>query len=924
MKYCKFVGIAAILILATTPLVLSQPARPPQADRYRVLLRYSIIAPRDPHVIMYDALIRHLQGLDFQFTPPLEEHPDSDREDPTKNTLEGIIAASKIRDILRNPHVTSLLIMPTNVKLPDGDQPIGVQLDLIDSLSMSGQRQLGNQVRVLLAEMGFQEATGYDHRGVRGRPFSRLVGVLPAGNLLNLLKDLRRQPSDWLSPKYNPEDLPTPLRSASPILMTEVLPYLPAVGEPAPPAPRKPPFLEKVSTGLWAHLQQKEKDAGLIRYQAILAKAPSSTDSSWRHLLNQSAPSFFIEGQLGPVVTGTGPPFDIARLAALPQVSFVRLPPPLLLDVATAGADSDNDKALRLTGLDKLHEKHRGKGVRLAIVDTDFRGWESARKDGKLPKTTTLVDLTTERNPDIRAAAFAGDPEQLGHGTQCAIATALAAPDAKLVLMRIVAVAPVNLQEVVKHIRGDYLSEHLARRRDELIADRARLLHDRGEVLRERKLVLESFEDDRDLERDFSFLGPAYGWVFSNREWMRQRMQYQEEAERQFVEREKRYFELLVEIRSLKDIPLVACPLGWNDGYPLGGASALSRWLEELQAPRPLWFQSVGNNDGQSWTGLFRDQDHNGVMEFVPPGAALPKGHWTAELNFLGWSPHRGKPGPDLPDKAHLRISLQWREPHDPDYQPRPGEPDHFLLPLTPLRLVLVRQRDPQGKKLPADDLQVVAYSAGVPQRLVNQPSYAVYEIDMPYAVEQPGRYAVRVERMLDTRWVPANDPVTGRPVLLQLEGLVPTGTRPLGAASLPAFEKSWELRPRIFVDVLDEASRLVGRPVFLDYATALGTIGVPADSRGVVSVGAADFNNQREPYSSPGPPADMELAKIPNILAYDRLTLAPEGTPGPYGSSVSTCFAAGIAACLMSSGMSAERVEQYLGKKSGKVTCVP
>ncbi len=917
---------AASLVALLCPIARPQPVHPPGPEKYRVLLRYSIVAPRDPHVILYDAMIEHLKGLDFEFIPPLDKRPNTDREDPGKNMLEGLIEAGKVRAILHNPSVASILLLPSEFKPPAGNQPVAVRLELVAGFSPSRQRDLADQARLLLAQLGFREAMAYDHRGDRGRTFSRLVGVMPAGQVEFLLKDLRRQPAGWLGPKYTKEDLPTPLRNISPIRFAEVLLYLPAVGEPAPPPPRGQFFLEKIAADLWGLLQRKDQGSRPMRYQVVLAKAPGPFDKKWRDQLAAAAPGFFIEGQLGPMVTGIGPVSDVPRLAALPEVSLVRLPQPARAEITpTRSASADNQRILRQTGLDKLHDKkHRGKGVRLAILDADFRGWEQAVKDGSLPKGTRLVDLTTERNPDVFPDPFPGDPKQFGHGTQCAQAAALAAPEADFVLLRIDPVAPCHFQQIVQHMRGSFLSEHLSRRQDEVLAARARLQRDRAEILKDRKAVLDYFDDERELERNFGFLGPVYGWVFSPREWIRQRLAYQVEAERQFVEKEKRLHQFFQELQGLKGIAVVACLLGWNDGYPLGGASGLSRWLEELPRPRPLWFQSAGHNQAQSWAGLFHDADQNGVMEFAPPQAPLPKGRWTPELNFLGWQPHEGKRTAELPEKARLRISLQWREPHDPGFQPRPGEPDFFLLPLTQLRLVLLRQRDPEGKKLPSDDFEVVAYSNALPQRLIHEPSFAVYEIALEQAIDRPGRYALRLEKQLDSRWLAETDPETGRPMLIQLDGLAPSGTRPPGASTLPAFEKKWELRPRIFVQMVDEANRQLGRPVFLDFSTSSGSIGVPADSRGIISVAAVSLDDKPQPYSSPGPPNDMELAKVPNIFAYDALQVAPQDTPAAFGTSLSTSFAAGLAAALLSSGMSSERLERYLQNRRGKVFRVP
>ncbi len=90
-----------------------------------------------------------------------------------------------------------------------------------------------------------------------------------------------------------------------------------------------------------------------------------------------------------------------------------------------------------------------------------------------------------------------------------------------------------------------------------------------------------------------------------------------------------------------------------------------------------------------------------------------------------------------------------------------------------------------------------------------------------------------------------------------RLDGLIPSGLRPLGVVTLPALEKKWELQPRLFVDV-EGAERLKGRPVFADFATDQGSVAVPADAPSVISVGAADWENKPRPTApaahSPSP----------------------------------------------------------------------
>src|SRR5262245_60373025 len=100
----------------------AQPPSPPPPTKYKVTLRYYIAAPRDPHVRQYDAMIKHLQGLNFEFDSPLDKHEDTDREDRSKNYLQGAIAADKALRLLEPTPVQSILLVPLapeEFKLPD-------------------------------------------------------------------------------------------------------------------------------------------------------------------------------------------------------------------------------------------------------------------------------------------------------------------------------------------------------------------------------------------------------------------------------------------------------------------------------------------------------------------------------------------------------------------------------------------------------------------------------------------------------------------------------------------------------------------------------------------------------------------------------------------------------------------------------------
>jgi hypothetical protein len=494
--------------------------------------------------------------------------------------------------------------------------------------------------------------------------------------------------------------------------------------------------------------------------------------------------------------------------------------------------------------LERLHKLgHRGKGTRVAVIDGDFRGWD------QLPAGTRLVDLTRERNRDLQPDPYPTTGDGIGHGTRCAMALLRAAPEASLTLIRIDPAAPYMVQSAARAIGGEsYRPIGMANRSADFDADRIALDQRREKILEERRLILEDFsQDEESLKR---------------REAFRQRQAEFERDERAYHDRVRRYLQHQRDVAALKGIGVVVCPLVWAEGHPVDGGSALSRYFGDRPLKRVLWFQSAGDTRDQAWAGLFHDEDGNGVMEFVPAGAALPAGSWSRELNFLAWQTAGGKSVRELPQGAHVRVSIQWKEAHDPEAG-QPGQ-DHYREPLAKLRLVVLRQPDPTGAKVPADDLIVVAESAGLPQRLVNSPTSATYEQTVEFTVSEPSRYAVRVE---------------GRP---------PDGTRPANAPTLPFLKQSGEFRPRLFVTTLAGA----GRAVFHDFPTATGSIGMPGDSRSVVTVGAA------RPYGATGPAFNLDLLPKPDLLAGDR-----DGEEGSAGLAAS--YAAGAAATVRSAGVS-------------------
>jgi hypothetical protein len=379
-----------------------RPAAPAPPSHYQVVLRYRIVATRDQHVVLYDRLVKHLQKLGFEFQPPLDQRPQTDRIDPSKNEFRGRLPAAQVGRVRDNPNVAGMLLIPDGFKLPDeANQPVRVRVELAGGLNLDRQRELAEQTKLLLGVLGFKEAGHYDHRGVTGRAYTKLTGTLPRGQLAVLLKDLRTQPGGWFAPQIAPAELPLPLQMIDPILFTEVLTDLAPIQDAAEPAARMPEYLEKIGPGLWEIVNDKAKEQDNVRVQALFAG--SESPAQLRQTILRIAPGAFVEGVLGSYVTAQMTAAQVKTLAALPEAIAIRLPTPAVGGVdPTLPALNEAAKVLEQTGLTALHQRgKRGQGVRLAIVDADFRGWEDMVKAGKLPPATRLVDLTTQYSPDL-------------------------------------------------------------------------------------------------------------------------------------------------------------------------------------------------------------------------------------------------------------------------------------------------------------------------------------------------------------------------------------------------------------------------------------------------------------------------------------------------------------------------------------------
>ncbi|HEY7311262.1 MAG TPA: hypothetical protein VH643_18010 [Gemmataceae bacterium] len=854
-------GVLVFPLVALWPCHLVRAAAPPAPappKTYDVQISYRINAFRNQRLMQYYEMMRFLKKAGFQRDPE-EEVPETEPEDATRTRMRGTIPARQARELLNERHIRSILLWPHGVKPPeDKSQAVRIEIELASSFSTEGQRLLSEQTFEVLAGIQFRGAVGYDHRG-----YTRLIGSLPYNRVETLLTDLRQQPAG--------EKMPAPFKNTWAVRLAEVRPGMP-LPAPRPRPPQVPKGQEKLSPFLRELLANEAAAAKPVRLQVILAGTPAPDDRSYRTLLARAAPGLVVEGRLGPLVTVVANANQAPALAALPDVTGVRLPP--LPQPARPSATADNARwrpLLESSGAARLQAMgHKGRGTRLAIVDSDFRGWEALRGKG-LPPDTRLFDFTAERNADMQPDPFPAG-EGYGSGTRHALTIARLAPQVDLTLIRIDPAAPYMLEAAARAINGDTVpSITLTSRLTEIEREQDALDKRQDALLEERRLVLQDFGQE--------------GAAAKRRKEYDEKQKAFDADKARYQATLRRYLQYQSGRAALRGIRVVASTISWQDGYPVDGSSTLSRYFDDRPFRAALWFQAAGDTRGQSWSGMFRDADANGVMEFADPAKPLPSGLWSPELNFLSWQPPKGKATADIPASTRLRLTLQWLETHDPLYA-QTGE-DPYRLPLARnVRLLLLHQPDPTGTRQPADDVEIVAQSVGLPQRLNASANSAIYEIVLEVQIKKAGRYAVRVEGRAPESIYPPNEP------------------------TLPFMRKQGEMRVRLFVYPLDAT----GRAVFHDYVTASGSVGMPADAHTAITVGAADARNRRQPYSAGGAPFNLELLSKPDVLAYDL----EEGT------AESAAFAAGLAALAPLIGRTPTACLQNLHIPPGGVIRLP
>jgi hypothetical protein len=741
---------------------------------YKARVFFRIDADRTQRHRQFEAMVQRLET-----TAGFKKDKGLEGEDFFGDTITGTVPGKAAERMNADPRVRTVLLIPEGYELPpEADKPVLVRLHLVNNFGTRRQREIAAKTRKLLTDAKFQEAVGYDHRGQQ-----LLLGWLPAGQVDAILNQKVQIELAAPGQPNGPDAAPAIVR-INPVQRFEVLREPTGAEPPKEPGPETPSH-DKVSPDLRKHVAGLQGDEANkpIRLEVVLRHPPGAGDATWQDALTLAG--LAVDGQLGPLVCGQAAGSAVDALAALAEVSTVRLPQPSRtpvmpsFDSSKPAVDAEFIAVRRSAtvpgSLAKLIRRHEP--LRVAIVASDFRGHE-ALIGKQLPKHTVLLDLTGERSPDIATAPDLGDPKEIGWGTRLAVLFQATAPADEMFLVRIDPTSPYAVAEVLRCVTGGrWSSEAIASRDTELRQEKTRLDEQKLDVRVQRQLTLNNFGDDKDSKEA--------------REKYRQRQAEVDQLERAFKARVDRYQAFRRATERLKGLSNVLIGLHWSDGQPrLAGERQGLRFLDPALLESAAVIQAVPRTSGQTWSGLFRDVDGDGAMEFA---AVDHDNAAKAALNFLAWQPHARQAGKDqvaeLPAKAVIQTTLQWREIHSLAWKTKTGE-DIYRKPLSPFRIVVLRQRDPQGKALPSDTFDVVARSSGLPDRIENDSRTAVYELTLRFQVgDQPGRYAIRIE------------------------GVQPDSTLPAEAAKVPGAER-WELHPRLHVEVVDPASRAAGRVI--------------------------------------------------------------------------------------------------------------
>jgi hypothetical protein len=436
---------------------------------------------------------------------------------------------------------------------------------------------------------------------------------------------------------------------------------------------------------------------------------------------------------------------------------------------------------------------------------------------------------------------------------------------------------------VARFARGENgYSEAMASRVNELAVQADQVRDRKAQAAEEYRRAFANLSDDDDARQ--------------RREKAKQALDQAIAQEQQVIDRINRFTALQQSLAALLGTRVIVNTLTWESGYPIDGLSELSRtidrWFVPPQAlgrvrsatrrdPRdqvPVWVQAASASGASVWGGPFRDENDNGVMEFVPAAHPVAVENWTRELNFLGVRDPTGTTTPDLAAGSRVRLVAQWREPFTPGTDLAAG-------PIVPLVIRVYRQEDPAGTARYSDDMTEVARSPAVPALVLVEGTFAVYEQMVEFAVPAAGRYAVAVE------------------------------ARRVDEPQLPALRRQVEINPRMHIESVG-AAPAPGRVVFRSYTTPDAGVGIPGDAAQAVTVAGTHGADQLV-GAGPG----VALRVKPDYLAPDGFG---PGGPDVRGPGVAAGFAGGLAALLVEAGAMTPDVFAAAGFERGKPLRVP
>lgn len=709
---------------------------------YQVKMRLRLDANRSQRVKLFRELVARLKAAGFNKDPGLEG------EEFYGDLISGTVRSNGLMALRRETAIDAAVAIPEGYQAPETGAL--VRLYLLPAFGPQQQRELADKVRGILGPLGFKEAVGYHHDQHR-----QLVGRLPSGSLENLLTDACRADVPVVPASGSLRSIKQSLIKLA-VVLAEPADLPPAAAEAGPPAAELP--VAKIHPDLRRLLGNEAGDKPL-RLEIVLCDEPK--DGRLPAELRDESLGLRVDGLLGNVVYGTLPAGNVASLVRWSGISDIRLPqvsqsvgPPCdytAISRQPVEVEAKPDRWLRA-----------GPGAKVLLLAAEFGDWQAEVGRG-LPAGTRLIDLTAELSPDLKPAEMISGQKA---GLDLALDIARHLQGGELILVRIDPAAPFQVAEVARVLNGKlWQTGAFTQRLTEISEERARLAARKSQIDVKRRLALRNFG----LEGDDKAARDAFR---------------QEEAKyvqdlAALNDKDQRALAFRRAVQTLHGASTVLVGLEWDPGYALSaGATFLGRVLAPEILRSASWVQAMARRPGQTWTGLFVDEDQDGANDFAAQGV-------IRNLAFLSW--HGEKTEALLPAGAVISATVVWEEAHDPRYASSSDDP--YRLPLARLRLVVLRQRDPSGQRLPADIFDVVASSSAIPERLDNTPRSAVYRAEVRFAVPQPGRYALR------------------------LEGQLPISTLPPGAPV--ATEERIEIRPLLRIQVVDPATRSRGWPIF-------------------------------------------------------------------------------------------------------------